>query len=294
MLKNVTILSLTQCVANKASLIKNLSMKTFNPCSASAALSTGFSPVMDGGELAHATKGGEMLINFTIEKKKLPGSVVKELVKERVQAEEKRTGAKCGRREIKSIKEAVIDELMPRVLPVKSSTLAWISPNNRLLVINSTSKSVVESLLTSLLKCESHEIVATPLETAVSPSAAMKEWMLGDGPDGFVFDRDCVLKHPATGATLRFTKHTLDGVAEQLNDGKLPSELSMTWNDRLSFTLGGDLSIKKIHVLDVVLDGVEPADDPVAAFEMDFLIVSNELTGMLKPLFEALGCVKQA
>ena len=59
---------------------------------------------------------------------------------------------------------------------------------------------------------------------------------------------------------MRYARHTLDidEVAEHIQQGKLPTQLAMTWNGRVSFVLTEALALKKIKLLDVVLEGAGP------------------------------------
>ncbi|MDR0203248.1 MAG: recombination-associated protein RdgC, partial [Delftia acidovorans] len=67
--------------------------------------------------------------------------------------------------------------------------------------------------------------------------------------------------------------------------GKLPTKLAMTWDDRVSFVLSDTLQIKKIAFLDSVLD--EAGDE--GGFDTDVAIATGELGRLIPDLIEALG-----
>ena len=70
-------------------------------------------------------------------------------------------------------------------------------------------------------------------------------------------DRDCELKAPdESRAVVRYTRHTLDpaDLKRHLDNGLLPTKLALTWNDRVSLVLTESLALKRIALLDVVLE----------------------------------------
>lgn len=71
--------------------------------------------------------------------------------------------------------------------------------------------------------------------------------------------------------------------------GKVPTKLAMTWNDRVSFVLSDMAQIKKIKLLDVVLDGVQENGKDDDGFDADAAIVTGELSALIPDLIEALG-----
>jgi hypothetical protein len=69
----------------------------------------------------------------------------------------------------------------------------------------------------------------------------MSEWLTTkESPAGFSVDRECELKQPDSEKSLvRYARHTLeiDEVGEHIRQGKVPTQLAMTWNGRVSFVL---------------------------------------------------------
>jgi recombination associated protein RdgC len=130
------------------------------------------------------------------------------------------------------------------------------------------------------------------LQTQTSPAAAMAEWLATrEAPAGFSIDRDCELKQPdSEKATVRYARHTLDidELAAHIQQGKLPTQLAMTWNGRVSFMLTEALTLKRIKLLDVVLEGTpEPQGDD--GFDADVALSTGELCLLIPDLLAALG-----
>jgi recombination associated protein RdgC len=120
----------------------------------------------------------------------------------------------------------------------------------------------------------------------------MAEWLATrEAPPGFSIDRDCELKQPdSEKASVRYARHTLDidELALHIRQGKLPTQLAMTWNGRVSFVLTEALTLKRIKLLDVVLEGNAPAKDE-DGFDADVAISTGELGRLIPDLLAALG-----
>jgi recombination associated protein RdgC len=107
-------------------------------------------------------------------------------------------------------------------------------------------------------------------------------------------DRECELKQPdSEKATVRYARHTLDidEVGEHIKAGKLPTRLAMTWSGRVSFVLTEALTLKKIELLDVVLENApqKGGKDDDGGFDADVALTTGELRLMIPDLINALG-----
>jgi recombination associated protein RdgC len=121
----------------------------------------------------------------------------------------------------------------------------------------------------------------------------MAHWLsTREAPLGFTVDRDCELKTPDDQkSAVRYSRHTLeiDEVPQHIAAGKVPTQLALTWNDRLSFVLGESAQLRKLKFLDVVMDGVQQGGKDDDGFDTDVAILTGELSGLLPDLLEALG-----
>jgi recombination associated protein RdgC len=122
----------------------------------------------------------------------------------------------------------------------------------------------------------------------------MSHWLSSrEAPWHFTVDRDCELKgSDEQKATVRYARHTLDidEVAEHIAAGKVPTQLALTWNDRVSFVLTEAGTLRKLKMLDVVLkeaeDGRGKNDEN---FDGNVAILTGELAELIPDLLEALG-----
>lgn len=263
MFNNLTVLSLGCKDLDADSLSASLSEAEFNHCGSQTRVSIGFSPV--AGDSLVRKVGKYLLVVFSTEKRLMPSSVVRDIVNERVAYATARDGQRPKRKAITVIKEGVVRELLPKAFLVRKDTVAVFSPEDGYLLIDSSSPSTVDKFLTALMKCVNN-LGLDALSPEVSPSVSMTKWLSSGAPEGFSVDRDCLLKNTENKASLRFSNHSLGkDIVTHIREGKLPSELAMTWRDRVSFTLGGDMALKKVKLLDVVTEGVEVEEDPAAS-----------------------------
>ena len=196
--------------------------------------------------------GGQLILKLKIETKAVPGSVVTRKANERVKHIEATTGRKPGKKELRDIKEDIKLELMPMAFTKESAVMVWIDEAARLLVIDAGSQARADEVVTMLVKCLAG-LAVTLIDTKVSPTAAMSEWLITqEPPAGFSVDRECELKAAdESKAMVRYARHPLDTdeVKQYVESGKLPTRLALTWDSRVSFVLTEGLQIKKLAFL---------------------------------------------
>jgi recombination associated protein RdgC len=191
------------------------------------------------------------------------------------------------------VREQVELELLPRAFVKRGSTLIWIDPVNRWLLVDSTSSARADEVIEQLKEILG-ELPLTLLKTQLSPGTAMTQWLAaGEAMGSFSIDRDCELQASAEErAAVRYVRHSLDSdeVRSHIANGKTATRLALTWNDRISFVLTEQLQIKRLAFLDILKEDAERqsenADDLFAA---NFTLMSGELAQLLTHLVEALG-----
>lgn len=235
--------------------------------------------------------GGQLILKLCSEAKPVPSGVVKQQLEARLDQIEAETGRRPKGKAKRELKEQIVHELLPRAFPKRSSTLVWIDLAAQRVLIGVTSAKKADAVVTRLVELFGGLRLA-PLQTALSPATAMSAWLSDkEPPRGFSIDRECELKQPdSEKAAVRYARHTLeiDEVGEHIKQGKLPTQLALTWNSRVSFVLTGALVLKKIKLLDVVLEGSGQGDAD-GGFDADVAITTGELRGLLPDLIEALG-----
>ena len=272
-------------------LNEKLALRPLLACSGLDKQSRGWVPC-HGDKLVHSANR-QMLFALGVEQKLLPSTIVNRFAKERVADIEAQQGYKVGRKEMKELKEAITEELLPRAFAIQRTTYAWLDAVNGYLVIDAASSAKTEELLTLLNKTV-EDLPFKPLHTSISPVTAMTDWLASNhAPAGFTIDRELELR--ATGeskATIRYANHALEGdeILRHIAAGKRVTRLGLTWNDRISFVLTEQMQIKRIEFLDIIKEeSTKIADDADELFELDFTLMTGELAKMLADLTAALG-----
>ncbi|HUQ75799.1 MAG TPA: recombination-associated protein RdgC, partial [Burkholderiales bacterium] len=79
-------------------------------------------------------------------------------------------------------------------------------------------------------------------------------------------------------------------IREHIKAGKQPVRLGLTWNDRVSFVLTDELHVKRISFLNVLEhEPGEEQEDAAERFDIDFALMTGELSRMLADLVKVLG-----
>lgn len=273
----------------------------FEPCGPTQPESSGWIPPRGNkSTVLIETVGGQIIVRLCTERRAVPSSAIKAAVEERIERYKQETGReRVGGKMKKEFKEDAVLELLPRAFTKKSSNTLWIDMENRFLVVDTGSLSGADKIVSYLVDALGEipgagpGIKVKPVQTAMAASAAMSHWLsTREAPYNFTVDRDCELKMPDDQkSTVRYSRHTLeiDEVAQHIAAGKLPTQLALTWNDRVSFMLTETGQVKKVKLLDVVLDGVQDKGQDDDGFDADAAIVTGELSALIPDLLEALG-----
>jgi len=267
----------------------------FVECGASQEKSIGWVPPRGEahGPLVESV-AGQWIMKLMIESKAVPGNVVRRKADERIAEIEAATGRKPGKKEKRDLMDEVLLTLLPQAFARQSSVLVWMDLDNRRLVLNAGSQGKADEVMSALMNVMGGLSVSL-IQTVTSPQAAMTQWLLAPTPDEWPADltveRETVLK--STGedaASVRFTRHHLanDDVRKHVLEGKLPTQLALSWDGRVAFVLTETLQLKKVQYLDGVMDesGTDKKED---RFDADMALSTGLLAPLIDSLIEALG-----
>jgi recombination associated protein RdgC len=273
-------------------LQEKLAQKPLMPCSGLDKQSRGWVSCRSDERLVHAAQN-QILFALGVEQKLLPAAIINKFAKERIADIEAQQGYKPGRKQMKDIKLAVADELLPRAFALQRITYAWLDLVNSRLIIEAASSAKADELLEQLGKTVDNFPVQL-LQTELSPVAAMTDWLAREhAPAGFSIDRELELRSSdASKATVRYANHALEGkeILAHIANGKRVTRLGMTWNDRISFVLNEHLQLKRIDFLEIIKEeSSKVADNEDEMFELDFTLMTGELAKMLTDLTAVLG-----
>ena len=269
-----------------------LAVKPLLTCSGLDKQSRGWVSCRGDDRLVHVANQ-QILFALGIEQKLLPASIINRFAKERFTDIEAQQGYKVGRKQLKEIKEAITEELLPRAFAIQRITYAWIDLKNGRLMIEAASTAKADELIEQLSKTD-EGLTLKLLHTKLSPVSAMTDWLAGKtAPIGFTIDRELELRATGEGkATVRYANHDLEGgeIHTHIASGKRATRLGLTWNDKISFVLTEQLQIKRLTFLDIIKEeSTTQAETDEELFELDFTLMTGELAKMLSKLTEALG-----
>ncbi len=273
---------------------QRLDAARFVECAASQPESAGW--VAPRGQ-AHAalaeSVAGQIILKLCTESKAVPSSVVKDQLEAELDKIEQATGRRPKGKKARELKEHIVHTLLPRAFARRRHTLVWIAAKERLVLVEAASMKKADAVLSRLAELLGGGLRLSPLQTETSPATAMAAWLADkEAPAGFTLDRECELKQPDhEKATVRYTRHALDidELAAHIAQGKLPTQVALTWNSRVSFVLNEALALKKIKLLDVVLEAAGRDAAAGADFDSDVAIATGELRQLLAHLVDALG-----
>lgn len=261
----------------------------FLPCGATQESSFGWVPPR-GEENAALLEvvNGQRIFKLEGERKSVPGSVLKAEVEEACKRIEAQTGRKPGKKEKKELKDEVRLTLMPRAFSKRSTHFAWLDVENRTLVVSAGSPRAADSVVGHIVELMAEigsAIILMPLNTAVSPSAAMATWLTTqEAPVDFNIDDSLELRGEG-GEVVRYSKHNLEleEITAHIQQGKLPTQLALTHAGNVSFVLDSKSVLKKIRILETAKETGE--DD----FEGTVVLETSALQKLIKGTIEALG-----
>lgn len=270
-----------------------LSSFAFKPCPPGLLASVGWTSPLDedNGPLVYASNGC-LLICLQIEEKLLPASVVQQKLKEKIKEIESIRKQKVSSQEKYSLKSAVYFSLIPQAFGKIKKIYAYIDTKNSLLILNSTSPKKVE-MFTSSFKKTCADIEAKPLNIK-KISNLMANWLRNNNaPKNLTIENNCVFQDPSNQRRMiRCAEQDLFAASMQtlLKEGCEISQISLTWNDQVTFTLKDDFTLQSITYPDSVIALAEESstEDIQDRFDTDFIIMTGVLRDLLNDLAQVL------
>lgn len=232
-----------------------------------------------------------MLISLMREEKVLPSAAIKHKLDEQVVKIQTAEGRNVGRREKHELREAIIDDLLPKALIKSSRTYGLFA--GEWLFVDTANRRKAENLLTKLREALGGLPAQQPI-TRQSPASLMTNWLLqGEAQGRFVLDSDVTLVGAGDVAPkVKISRKdlTAEDVVQHAKNGMKVTELGLIWNDRVAFILTQDLTLKRIQWLDVVQEEAEGScDDAESMSYATQLLMEAALSAILGELVDLLG-----
>ncbi len=283
------------CDLNAETLNQQLAQHSFVPCGSQDFTRSGWVPPLGrhGSELVHVTDGYLMICSKR-QDKLLPPAVINEALEDKILNIEQTEARKMPRKERQSIKDEVIFSLLPKAFARSSLQFAYISPRDNMLVVNASSARRAEELIHDLRDAVG-SLSLIPLAAKNLPIDVMTQWVNSGQPtQGFALGEECELRDNADiSCVIRCKNQDLSAaeIVNHLKTGMHVSKLALSWQDRIECVLDEKLIVKRLRFSDVVQEKAAEveAEDVAQQFDVDFSIMTLELSGFFAALVIALG-----
>lgn len=295
--RNLLVYRLTQDLPFDAEALEAaLASKLARACASQELTTYGFiAPFGKGADapLVHVS-GDFLLVAARKEERILPGSVVRDALKEKVDEIEAQQMRKVYKKERDQLKDEIVMSLLPRAFVRRSATFAAIAPKLGLILVDSASAKRAEDLLSTLREVLG-SLPVRPLAVKMAPIATLTDWVKTQqaAPDFFVLD-ECELRDiNEDGGVVRCKRQDLtsEEIQLHLSSGKLVTQLALAWQDKLSFVLDDKLVIKRLRFEDLLQDQAaqDGGDEALGQLDASFTLMMLTFSDFLPSLFEALG-----
>ncbi len=298
--KNLTAYRLTQSVDFDACFVANaLETKPHREPASQELATYGFiNPTVQHGtalvETAPAPSGEYLLIAAKKTERILPGSVIRDELKKKVDEIEEGQARKVYKKERDQIKDEIIQAFLPRAFLKSKATYALIMPAAGLILVDTGSAREAEDLLSTLREVLG-SLPVRPLCVKIAPSASMTDWVKTQkAPEDFFVLDECEMRDThEDGGTVKVKRQdlTADEIEMHIATGKIVTKLSMAWQDKLSFVLDDKLSIKRLRFEELLHDQAEAdgGEDAHGQAVASLIIMAGALAAFIPALLESLG-----
>ena len=277
-----------------------LQQHEFTPCDSQQPDSRGWTPPLGrlGSDFVHVANGFIMVCN-KMQEKLLPAAVINEELEEKVQQIEESQSRKVSRKERTSLKEEIVFSLLPRAFVRSRLEFGYISLEDGLLVLNSSSEKKADEFVSGL-RTALGSLPVVPLECTLDPVTVMTGWVKDGKPtNGFELGEECELRSENDVSRVIKCKNQDLQAAEMQSHLKIGMEVTklvVSWQERLEFLLDEKLMIKRIRFTDVFQDEIreseDKADDQATQFDVDFSIMTLQYKELFSSLIGAMGGLK--
>jgi recombination associated protein RdgC len=289
--KNVLVYSLTQPL-DLLQFVDKLNEKVFNPCSPTDAISVGWAKpaeFLEDNNLVYRI-GRYDLIALKTESKVLPSASINKILTEKITEIESREQRRVKGRERSDLKDQIIHELLPRALSKESVTMAYVDRVKQQIVVNASSASVAEKLLSHLRKTIGL-LPVVPLAVENNVTGTMTSWIGDRFPEGFVPGNSASISTDEDGVIkLKNIDLLSQDIRSHIEAGGRVTKIALTWEDKVAFDFDSSLGIKRIRLLDLFNENRDEEYDSAAAlFEADLTLFAGGMTELIEKLVALFG-----
>lgn len=289
--KQVQLLQFTSTLElSTNALLEKLTPFSFKPCLPSMESSLGWvSPFDTDDEFAPLTRSinGYIMLCLQTEDKILPAAVIRHELDKKIKKVELEENRKVRQNEKLAWKDEIKVTLLPRAFSKFTKLYAYIDTKHRRLVLGTANAKKAEQFIRLFKKSTQAETSAIEIS---KPSPIMTHWVKHhDYPSAFAVEKAGVLQDPnQQNRIIRCQQQDLFAASIQslMKEGCVMKQLAINWQDRISFVLSDDFSLKNIKFQDEITlqaKEMEP-ETKEQQFDADFFIMTEALSQLFNDL----------
>jgi recombination associated protein RdgC len=277
---------------------EHLQAHQLQPCPSVSQASSGWmSPFGKSSDvMCHAVQG-YWLMSFVREERLLPASVLREQLDEKINEIQTKQERTVYAKEKANLRDELQFQLLPKAFTRKQATLIYLDTKNQLLMISTTNQTRCQQII-ELLNTTFGGFKAYPVEVKDGVASVMTSWLRENRwPKGFIIERDCeMFDEEHEKSIIKFQQQNLAAkeVIEHINKGHKLQKLSMSWQDKIAFTLDHQLNFSRIKFLDLMEQKRQDefCDSAMQQIDVDFSIMAMEFAQMLPAVFDLFSGAK--
>lgn len=268
------------------------------PCPAMSPYSHGWvSPFGEDSEVMVHMTGDYALMAFGRQQRLLPMSIVKQHLDARIKDIKEKQQRNVYAKEKAALKEEIQAQLLPNAFCHHSDIKLYFDLKNQWIFMGATNTSRCEDIIKALKEAFAG-LQIVPLLPKEDISKTMTQWLVDNRwPKNFVIESDCDVLDPEDAKSqIRFVQQNLASpdFITHLNHGARVKKLSLSWQERLRFTVDEKFVLSRIKFLDILESQRQEsdADNPMMVLDVDFSIMALSFSAWITDLLECFGGAK--
>ncbi|UAN54754.1 recombination-associated protein RdgC (plasmid) [Serratia sp. JSRIV002] len=242
-----------------------------------------------------------ILLCMQTEKKIIPPGHLKKEINSRVKVIEEEQHRRLKYTERATIKEDILQSLLPRAFPRRTETQIWIDQDNKRVIIDTASTKTAENAL-ALLRKTLGSLPVVPLTPENPVELVMTEWVkAGEAPAPLHMPEECDAKMVdilSDGGTASFRNEPLGSeiIMSTMSSGKLVTNLNLYHATKfhVNFTMTDSCIFKRLKFSDLFLetnDEMQEEDDAGSDVRKraDFLLMAQTVSEVISDSLAAFG-----